>query len=38
MIEKKWATSEGECSLGRNTLHRVWAIAEGEGGLEMWCG
>ena len=22
VIGKKWATSEGECGLGRNTLHR----------------
>ena len=29
---KKWIYSE------RNTLHRMWAISEGECSLKMWCG
>ena len=44
--KKKWIylerntpqISEGECGLGRNILHRVWAMAEGKSGLKMWCG
>ena len=33
VIGKKWVYLE------RDTLHRVWAIAEGECGRpEMWCG
>ena len=32
VIGKKWIYLE------RNTLHRVWAISEGESSLEIWCG
>ena len=32
VIDKKWAYSDSE----GNTLHRVWAIAEDEGGYKKW--
>ena len=32
--KKRWICLDAE----RSTLHRVWAITEGEGSHGMWCG